>query len=79
MKRVIAFASRALSRSERNYIAFLALKWAVTEKISDYLTMQHFSVLTDNNPITYVLTTAKLDATGQRLVSALGQFSFDLT
>ena len=68
-KRVIAFASsRALSRSERNYIAFLALKWAVTEKCSDYLTMQHFSVLTDNNPLTYVMTTAKLDATGQRLV-----------
>jgi len=82
-KRVIAFASRALSRSERNYSAFklefLALKWAVTEIFSDYLTMQHFSVLTDNNPLTYVLTTAKLDATGQRWVSALGQFSFDLT
>ena len=60
-KRVIAYASRALSKSERNYSAFklefLALKWAVTEKFADYLTMQHFSVLTDNNPLTYVLTT----------------------
>ena len=51
----------------------------MTEKFADYLTMQHFSVLTDNNPLTYVLTTAKLDATGQRWVSALGQFSVDLT
>ena len=25
-----------------------------------------FEVYTDNNPLTYILTTAKLDATGQR-------------
>ncbi len=40
--KVIAFASRGLSRSESRYPAhkleFLALKWAVTEKLSDYCT-----------------------------------------
>ena len=40
-ERVIAFASRTLSKSERNYDAhkleFLALKWAVTEKFHEYL------------------------------------------
>ncbi len=81
-KRVIAFASRSLSKSEQNYSAYkleyLALKWAVTEKFSDYLTGAHFSVLTDNNPLTHILTTAKLDATGQRWASALGHYNFDI-
>ena len=81
-KRVIAYASRCLSRSEKNYSAFklefLALKWAVTEKFSDYLTPNHFTVLTDNNPLTHILTTAKLDATGQRWLSALGEYNFDI-
>ncbi len=39
--KAIAYASRALSRSEAHYPAhkleFLALKWAVTEKLYDYL------------------------------------------
>ena len=82
MKRVIAYASRALSKSEQKYSAFklefLALKWAITEKFSDYLAASHFTVLTDNNPLTYVLTSAKLDATGQRWASALGQYQFDI-
>ena len=74
--RVIAYASRALSKSERNYSAFklefLALKRAVTEKFSDYLTVNEFLVVTDNNPLTYILTTAILDATGHRWAAALG-------
>jgi len=81
-KRVIAYASRALSKSEKNYSAykleFLALKWGVTEKFSDYLAMNQFTVLTDNNPLTYILTTAKLDATGQRWASALGEYNFNI-
>jgi hypothetical protein len=40
-KRVIAYASRGLTKSEQHYPAhrleFLALKWAVTDKFSDYL------------------------------------------
>ena len=28
----------------------------------------------DNNPITYILTTVKLDATGQRWIAALAQY-----
>lgn len=81
-KKVVAYASRSLTKSECNYSAykleFLALKWAVTEKFADYLALKHFTVLTDNNPLTYILTTAKLDATGQRWASALGEFDFDL-
>jgi hypothetical protein len=70
LKRVVAYASRALSKAEKNYPAhkleFLALKWSVTEKFRDYLCGAQFTVHTDNNPLTYVLTTAKLDATGHR-------------
>ena len=78
----VAYASRGLSKSEVNYPAhkleFLALKWAVTEKFADYLYGAHFTVFTDNNPLTYVLTTAKLDATGQRWLAALVNFNFDI-
>ena len=82
-QRVISYGSRTLNRSEQNYPAmkleFLALKWAVTEKFSDYLYGNKFSVMTDNNPLTYALTTAKLDATGQRWIAALSAYEFDIT
>ena len=35
-----------------------------------------FEVHMDNNPLTYVLTTAKLDAMGQRWVTALANYNF---
>ena len=31
-----------------------ALKWAVTEKLCDYLLGSRFTVLTDNNPLAHV-------------------------
>ena len=79
----VAFASRALSKSELNYPAhkleFLALKWAVTQKFKDYLyAAPCFEVCTDNNPLTYVLTTAKLDATGHRWIAELASYNFSL-
>ena len=68
-ERVFAYASHSLKPSEKNYPAhkleFLALKWAISEKFRDYLFGSKFEVLTDNNPLTYVLTTAKLDETGK--------------
>lgn len=45
-------------------LGFLALKWAVTDKFYDHLYGRRFSVLTDNNPVKYVMTSAKLDAMG---------------
>ena len=78
--RVISYASRSLKPSEKNYPAhkleFLALKWAVCEKFHDYLYGSSFEVITDNNPLTYVFTTAKLDATGQRWVASLSGYNF---
>ncbi|KAL5021393.1 hypothetical protein ScPMuIL_000548, partial [Solemya velum] len=79
---VIAYGSRSLSKSEKNYPAhkleFLALKWAVTEKFQDYLYGHKFTVLTDSNPLTYVLSTAKLDATGHRWLAALAAYNFNI-
>ena len=81
-ERVVAYASRSLKPSEKHYPAhkleFLALKWAVCEKYHDYLYGSKFEVLTDNNPLTYVFTTAKLDATGQRWVAALSDYNFTI-
>ena len=81
-ERPIAFASRGLSPSERNYPAykleFLSLKWAVTDKFHDYLYGVPFQVITDNNPLTYIFTTAKLDATSQRWVSVLSNYQFSI-
>ena len=39
---------------------------------------QPFTMQTDNNPLTYVLTTSNLEATGHRWVSALAGFNFRL-
>ena len=54
----------------------MALKWAVTERFHEYLYGGEFEVYTDNNPLTYVLTTAKLDATGQRWIASLANYNF---
>lgn len=50
----------------------------MTEKFSDYLAACRFIVYTDNNPLTHILTSAKLDATGQRWFSALAAYNFDI-
>ena len=80
--RVVAFASRGLSNCEKRYpthkLEFLALKWAVTDKFFDYLYGAKFTVVTDNNPLTYVLTSAKLDAAGHRWLAALSTFDFQI-
>ena len=71
-----------MSKSERNYgthkLEFLALKWSVTEKLREYLYGGHFEVYMDNNPLTYILTAAKLDATRQRWVASLANYNFKL-
>lgn len=80
--RPVAFASRKLRNSERNYpvhqLEFLALKWAVVDKFHDYLYGARFTVRTDNNPLTYVPTTAKLSATGHRWLAALSTYDFGI-
>ena len=49
------------------------------DKFHEYLYGAEFQVFTDNNPLTYILSTAKLDATGHRWVAALSNSSFSIS
>ena len=83
----IAYASRVMNETEQRYHSnkqeFLALKWAVTEQLHEYLSpyrknRNEFIVRTDNNPLTYIFSSANLDATGQRWVAHLTSYNFSL-
>lgn len=77
---VIVYASLSLKKSERKYyyskLEFLALKWAITDRFHEYLYSSSFEVHTNNNLLTYVLMTVKLDATGQSWVPSLPNYNF---
>ena len=82
VKKVISYASRSLTRSETKYpvhkLEFLCLKWDITEQFHKYLYGNTFDVYTDNNPLPYVLTTAKLDAMGYRWITGLAKYNFHI-
>ena len=80
-EKVFAYASRGLRNSEKHYPAHKLefLKWSVKENFHDYLYCNQFDVFTDNNPQTYVLSSAKLGATGHRWLAALSSYDFKLT
>ena len=76
-----------MNESEQRYHSnkqeFLALKWAVTEQFHEYLSPYgknriEFVVCTDNNPLTYIFSSANLDAAGQRWVARLASYNFSL-
>ena len=58
-------------------LEFLALKWAIMEHFKEYL-YQPFLVRTNNNPLTYIMSTPNLDATVHCWVSALAKYNFQL-
>ena len=82
VEKVISYASHSLTKSEAKYpvhkLEFLCLKWAITDQFHEYLYGNMFDVYTDNNPLTYVLTTAKLDAMGHRWVAGLVNYNFHI-
>ena len=77
----ITYGSKALRPHEKNYhstkLKFLALKWAVMEHSKEYLPYQSFLVRTDNNLLTYIMSTPNLDAMGHQWVSALAWFNWN--
>ena len=81
--RVLGYGSRTLVGAEAKYhsskLEFLSLKWAICEHFKDYLFYcNHFDVYTDFNPLTYLFTTSKLNATGQRWVNELSSYNFTI-
>ena len=81
---VVSYASQTLKPYEhlmKNYssakLELLALKWLVREKLRDYLIGSKFTVLTDNNPLTYVCTSC-LGAAQIRWLSDLVLFDFGI-
>ena len=79
--KVISYASRSLNKTEANYPAhkreFLALKWAL-DKFHDYVIGCKIVVYTDNNPLCYVLKSAKLDATSHRWLAGLSVYDLEI-
>ena len=81
---ISSFTSHTLKPYEspmRNYISakleLWVLKWAVCEKFKDYLIGSKFTVLTDNNPLTYVHTSC-LGAAQICWLSDLTLFDFEI-
>ena len=83
----IAYASCIMNETEQRYHSnkqeFLALKWAITEQFHEYLSpygknRNEFVVRPDNNPLTYIFSSANLDAAGQRWVAQLASYNFAL-
>ena len=78
----VAYGSWALTTHEKNYhstkLEFLVLKWAITEHFKEYLLYQPFLVRTDNNLLTYIMSTPNLDTTGHCWVRALAKYNFQL-
>ena len=83
----IAYASHVMKETEQRYHSnkqeFLALTWAVTEQFHEYLSpygknQNEFVVRTDNNPLTYIFSSANLDAAGERWVARLASYNFSM-
>ena len=83
----IAYASCVMNEIEQRYHSnkqeFLALKWVITEQFHEYLSpygknRNEFVVCTNNNPLTYIFSSANLDATGQCWVAHLTSYNFSL-
>ena len=80
----IDYGSKALCKSEKNYHSskweFLALKWAVTKHFRKYLqySPEPFLIRIDNNPLTYMMMTPNLDATGHQWVGSVANYNFKI-
>ena len=78
----VAYASWSLTIHECNYHSmkqeFLALKWEIAEQFQEHLLWKPFTVWTDNNLLTYIITTLNLDATQHHWVGLLVRFTFSI-
>ena len=75
--------NEAEQRYHSNKQEFLTLKWVVIEQFHEYLlpygkNRNEFVVRTDNNPLTYIFSSANLDAAGQHWVAHLASYNSSL-
>ena len=79
---LVTYASQELKGGEKKYhsskLEFLALKWAVTDQFKEYLWYRPFTTRTDNNPLTYVMTTPNLDVIGHQWVAAMAGYNMTI-
>ena len=59
-------------------LEFLALRWTVPVKFKDYLQYSQFRVLTDSNPLAYIIKKLEVDAVSQKWTAELSRFDFDI-
>jgi hypothetical protein len=80
-RRYIAFASRSLNKSQRNYSAtrreLLALVFAL-QRFRYYIDCQHFTLLTDHRALTYLMTQADVGHMLSNWLEMITEFSFDV-
>ena len=78
----VTYASCGLKGGELRYhsskLEFLALKWVIMEQFREYLQYQPFCVKTNNNPLTYMMSTPNLDAVAHCCVASLVGINFTI-
>ena len=79
--RVIVYASKTLSKSQRR---FSATKWELfaffrfTQHFKYYLLGQHFLIITDQRALVSIYNFKEPDGMVARWIEKLGQFNFDI-
>ena len=78
---VIAYASRSNNRTERNYSSYqgecLAAVWGVSY-FRSYLYGRHFKLLTDHEPLKWLMTNEKLTGMHARWAHILSEYDFEI-
>ena len=83
MLKILRFGSRTFVGGKKKYhsskLELLALKRAVCEHFQDYLFyVPYFNLYTDYNPLTYIKTSCKVNATAQRWIKERTDFNLTL-
>ena len=78
--RVIAYASKTLSKSQRNYSATkreLFARVHFAHYFKNYLLGQHFLIITDHRALVWIYRFKEPDGMVARWIEKIGQFNFD--
>ena len=79
--RVIAYASKTLSKSQRNYSATKRELFVIvhfTQHFKNYLLGQHFLIITDHRALVWIYSFEEPDGMVARWIEKLRQFNFDI-